>query len=191
MILKLLLNLFIEFGPIISFLIASELLPFVTATIIFLIVTTISLTASLIERGRITYFPLVAGSTVIGAGLLTVFLDNPFFLIVKDTIYNGIFALVLFIGIIFYKKGWLEILFRDLFSLTERGWYILSLRWALLFLLLAVTNELARYFFTPQIWVVYKGVATVATIAFSLYQFRLSKKERAPDASPWGLKIIN
>jgi len=188
MLAKLFLNLFIEFGPIISFLIASELLSFINATAVFIGFTAIALLASLVERGRITYFPLVAGSTIIGSGLLTIYFDNPFFLIIKDTIYNGVFAIALFIGLLF-GKGLLEILFRDLFSLTPRGWFILSKRWAIFFLLLAMSNEITRALLTPEHWVIYKGIATVATIAFSLYQFKLSKVERTEDASPWGLKI--
>jgi len=189
MIKKLTLNLFIEFGPIISFLITSELISFIPATAIFICVTVISLLLSLSERKKITYFPLLAGVTVIGSGLLTIIFDNPFFLIIKDTIYNGTFSLVLFIGI-FYKKGLLKKLFDELFSLTDKGWYILSKRWAVFFLLLAILNEFVRQLFIPQVWVIYKGLATVATIIFSLYQFRLSKKERLPEASEWGLKII-
>jgi len=189
MIKKLVLNLFIEFGPIISFLVASEILDFIPATGIFIFVTVISLLLSLSERKKITYFPLIAGATVIGSGLLTIIFDNPFFLIIKDTIYNGTFSLILFIGI-FYKKGLLKKLFNELFSLTDKGWYILSKRWAIFFLILAILNEFARQLFVPQVWVIYKGLATVATIIFSLYQFRLSKKERLPEASEWGLKII-
>jgi len=189
MVKKLTLNLFIEFGPIISFLIASELISFIKATAVFIFFTILALSLSLLERKRITYFPLIAGATVIGSGLLTIIFDNPFFLIIKDTIYNGTFSLILFIGL-FYKKGLLKNLFDELFSMTDKGWYTLSKRWAVFFLILAISNEFARQAFSPQIWVIYKGIATLGTILFSLYQFRLSKKERLPDASEWGMKII-
>ncbi len=65
----------------------------------------------------------------------------------------------------------------------------MSLRWASMFALLAITNEVARVHLSPEGWVVYKGIATAATIAFALYQFRLAKKERLPEASPWGMAI--
>lgn len=190
MLKKLFLNLFIEFGPIISFLIASEITTFIKATIIFVSFTTIALVASIIERKSIAYFPFIVAIIIITAGSLTVIFDNPFFLIIKDTLYTGIFSLVLFIGL-FFGKGLLKPLFQDLFAMTDKGWYILSMRWAIFFVLLTISNEIARHFLVTQNWVIFKGVATIATISFSLYQFRLSKKERLPNSTEWGMKLLN
>ncbi|MBC7982019.1 hypothetical protein H7X65_03000, partial [Candidatus Parcubacteria bacterium] len=52
------------------------------------------------------------------------------------------------------------------------------------------SNEIVRMNVPAEQWVYYKGLATLATITFSLYQFRLSKKERLPESSPWGMRII-
>jgi intracellular septation protein len=185
---KILLNLFIEFGPIISFLIASEITTFIKATIIFVSFTVIALILSIVERKSIAYFPFMVAIIIITAGSLTIFLKNPFFLIIKDTLYTGIFALVLFIGL-FFNKGLLKILFQDLFAMTDKGWYILSMRWAIFFVILTISNEIARHFLIPQDWVIFKGIATIITIVFSLYQFTLSKRERLPDSTKWGMKI--
>ncbi len=188
MIFKLILNLGIEFGPIIAFLLASELTTFIKATIIFVVVTIIALIAGLIERREIAWFPLIAGVIIIFFGVLTIIFKNPFFLIIKDTLYNGIFALILFIGL-FFKKPLLEPLFKGLFSMTNKGWMILTFRWAIAFTLLAISNEFARISFTPEGWVVYKGLATLGTIIFSLYQFKLSKAERLPNSTVWGMRV--
>ena len=188
MIFKLIINLGIEFGPIIAFLIAAEVTTFMKATIIFVVVTVIALTVGFIERREIAWFPLIAGVIIIFFGLLTIILKNPFFLIVKDTLYNGIFALILFIGL-FFKKPLLEPLFKGLFSMTNRGWMILTFRWAIAFTILAVSNEFARIYLSPEKWVVYKGLATLGTITFSLYQFKLSRAERLPNSTPWGMKV--
>ncbi len=188
MIFKLIINLGIEFGPIIAFLIASELTTFIQATIIFVIITVVALIVGLIERREIAWFPLIAGVIIIFFGMLTIILNNPFFLIIKDTLYNGFFALILFVGL-YFKKPLLEPLFKGLFSMTNKGWMILTFRWAIAFTLLAVSNEFARISLSPEGWVVYKGLATLGTIIFSLYQFKLSKAERLPNSTPWGMKI--
>ncbi len=188
MIKKLILNLSIEFGPIIAFLVSSELTSFINATIIFVAVTSLALLAGYIERGELALFPLIVGISIIGFGLLTIIFDNPFFIIIKDTLYNGLFALTLFIGLLF-KKPLLKPLFRGLFSMTDQGWITLTWRWMTMFILLTISNEYARVVFPPETWIIYKGLATVATIIFSLYQFKLSKKERLPEASPWGMRI--
>jgi len=190
MILKLLLNLSIEFGPIIAFLVSSELTDFITATAIFVILTIIALIVGFIERRELAWFPLIVGLSVVISGILTIIFSNPFYLIIKDTIYNGIFALILLVGL-HYKKSLLKPLFKGLFSMTDTGWTILTRRWAIVFIILTITNEIARVLLAPENWVVYKSLATVGTIIFSLYQFTLSKKERLPDSSPWGMRINN
>ena len=190
MLKKALLSLSIEFGPIIVFSILSEKINFILATAIFIVLTIIAFIAGLIERKRVAWFPLIVAVLVVGFGLLTVVLKNPFFIIIKDTLYNGAFALILFVGLMF-NKGLLKPLFDSLFAMTDEGWRILSFRWAIMFVLLTVGNEIARANLNPTDWVNYKILATLATAAFSLYQFKLSKKCRLPDSTEWGMVIID
>lgn len=188
MLKKLFLNLFIEFGPIVGFLIVSELTTFIRATTIFVILTLVALTLGLIERGGIAWFPLIVAVTIVSFGLLTIFFHNPFFIIIKDTLYNGLFAVILVVGL-YYRKLFLKILFGGMFAMTDNGWRILTIRWATMFILLAITNEVARFYLSEYGWLNYKFSATIITAAFSLYQFRLSKKERLPEATAWGMRV--
>lgn len=188
MLIKLLLNLFIEFGPIIGFLIASELTTFIKATAIFIGLTLVALALGLIERRAIAWFPLIVAVIIVSFGLLTVIFENPFFIIIKDTLYNGIFAIVLFAGL-YFGKSFLKILFGGMFAMTEQGWRVLTFRWAAMFTLLAITNEIARFYLDEYGWLNYKVTVTLVTIVFALYQFRLSRKERLPDATPWGMRV--
>jgi intracellular septation protein len=190
MIFKLILSLGIEFGPIVAFLVASEFASFISAATIFVVLTFIALVVGYIERKEMAWFPLIVGLSVIISGTLTVVLKDPIYLILKDTIYNGAFALILFVGL-YYKKSLLQPLFKGLFSMTDIGWRILTMRWAIVFTILTVTNEIARIYLSPEDWVNYKSLATVSTIIFSLYQFKLSKRERLPESSPWGMRINN
>lgn len=188
MLLQLLFNLSIEFGPIIAFLIASEYAEFFTAVTIFIILTVISMIVGQIERKSFAWFPFIVGITVTVSGLCTVLLHDPFYIIIKDTIYNAVFAIVLIIGL-HYNKSLLKPLFRGLFSMNEKGWRILTVRWTVMFILLTIGNEIARIYLSSSDWVIYKGIATVATMIFSVYQFKLSKKERLPESSPWGMRL--
>lgn len=189
MLKKALLNLSIEFGPIVVFSILSEKIDFILATAIFVALTVVALIAGLVERKRLAWFPLIVALLVVGFGMLTVFLKNPFFIIIKDTFYNGVFALILFVGLIF-GKGLLKPLFDSLFAMSDRGWQILSFRWAIMFVLLTIGNEIARANLSPSEWVNYKICATLITATFSLYQFKLSKKHRLPNSTEWGMAII-
>lgn len=187
---KMLLGLGIEFGPILVFFLTVERINFITATSIFVGLTIIALIAGFIERKKLAWFPLIVGISVLVFGIATILFEDPFFIIFKDTLYNGIFAIVLFWGLA-YKKGLLKPLFGSLFAMSDTGWRILSLRWAWLFTLLAVSNEIVRVHLTSETWVSYKLVTTLITIVFSLYQFKLARKERLPEANAWGMRVIH
>lgn len=187
---KMLLGLSIEFGPILVFFLTVERINFITATTIFVGLTIIALIAGFIERRKIAWFPLIVGISVLVFGIATIIFKDPFFIIFKDTIYNGIFAIILFWGLK-HKKGLLKPLFGSLFAMTDAGWRTLSLRWACLFTVLAVSNEVVRVHLTSEAWVSYKLIATLITILFSIYQFKLARQERLPEANSWGMRIIH
>ncbi|HEY0908482.1 MAG TPA: septation protein IspZ [Candidatus Paceibacterota bacterium] len=186
---KIALSWGIEFGPIISFFLTSDTLGFMPASIIFVSLTALALVVAYIKDRRIALFPLVAGLSVIGFGALTIFLDDPFYLIIKDTVYNGGFALVIAIGLYVYGQPILKNLFSALFCMTDKGWMTLSRRWMVMFIILTAGNEVARHLLVSNEWVVYKMGATLVTIVFGFYQLTLSKKERLPHSNKWGMNI--
>ena len=184
---KLFIGLSIEFGPIVVFFLTAPKMGFMPSTGLFVFLTTLSLAYAFIKERRVAYFPLIAGLSVTLSGIATLAFNEPLFLIVKDTIYNGAFAIVLFVGLL-KRKGLLKPLFRSLFAMNDTGWKILSFRWAILFVLLAIGNEIVWRNYTEITWVAYKGYSTFATIIFAVYQFRLAKKYRLPDSNAWGMK---
>lgn len=189
-----LINWSIEFGPIISFFITLYLLGesdsgFLIATGIFTALTAFALSAAFIRERRIALFPLISGFSVVLFGVITLFYQNPLIFILKDTFYNGAFALLLLVGIIF-GKGLLKPMFASLFDMQDEGWRILSLRWGIFFLLLTLGNEYSWRILGREVWVDYKFWSTIATTIFGSYQIFLSRKFRNPEASPWGMRIV-
>jgi len=182
----------IEFGPIVAFFIALHFLGstgmgFITSTGIFTALTAVALVAAYYYEKRIAAFPLVAGLSVIIFGLITLIYQSPVVFMIKDTFYNGFFAVFL-LGGAWFKKSMLKVLFKALFDMKDEGWYILSLRWGIMFLLLTVTNEIAWRMYGQEIWVQYKFWSTIATALFGFYQLTLSKKYRNETATPLGLR---
>ncbi len=180
----------IEFGPIVVFFFASDTIGFMPATALFVTLTLIALSISYIRDGKLVLFPIIAGVSVISFGVATLVLKDPFYLIIKDTLYNASFALAIAIYEYVLKRSFLKELFSALFHMSDRGWSILSKRWMIMFILLTIGNEVARLSFDTHGWVVYKLWATTATVVFGFYQITLAKRERLPDASSWGLNII-
>lgn len=182
----------IEFGPIIAFFLALHFLgstdsDFITSTAIFTLLTVVALFASYYYEKRIAVFPLIAGLSVILFGVATLFFSNPLFFIIKDTIYNGFFAVLLLGGAI-VKKGMLKPLFIALFDMSDKGWFILSVRWGFFFLFLTITNEIAWRVYGQEVWVEYKFWSTILTVVFGFYQITLSKKHRNASATEWGMR---
>ena len=184
---KALLNIAIELGPTIGFLILVESIDFIVATGWFVAFTVASLSLAFYKRRTLALFPLIVALSVVIFGALTLYFHDPFFFILKDTVYNLVFGIAIFI---FLAQDiiLLKVFFQEVFAISDSGWMILSKRWGILFLLLAFSNECVRSFLTPEQWALYKLMATSITTLFGVYQFTLTKKYRLPEASPWGLR---
>jgi intracellular septation protein len=187
---KALLNLSIEFGPVVAFVILVDTINFFSATFIFVILTIVALIAAWIDRGTLAPFPIVAAVSIVSFGLLTVYLQDPFFIIIKDTLYNLACACASAISL-YLRRPLLKPLFGDVFAMTDLGWTILTRRWMYMFLLLAGMNEVVRYMYDEKDWALYKIISTILTAVFGFYQFTLSSKHRLLDATPWGMRIKN
>jgi intracellular septation protein len=182
----------IEFGPIALFFVAlsllgSEDMGFLISTAIFTFFTAVALLASYILEKRIAWFPLIAGASVLFFGCITLVFKNPELFMLKDTFYNGFFAIFLLGGALL-KKAMLKPLFIGLFDIQEKAWFILSVRWGLFFLLLTISNEMIWHNYSNDVWVSYKFWSTIATAIFGLYQITLSRKYRNESASAFGLR---
>jgi intracellular septation protein len=185
---RIIVSVLIEFGPLLTFALLAQYIPFLTAVALFILLTIAALILGYYERGGFAWFPFLIALEIVFFGLWSLLAADSFFFIIKDTVFNGAFALIIFYGVA-RGKGYLKFFFRDLFAIEDKGWCILSLRWGIIFLLLAVSNEWARVFFNESGWAQYKVVATAITALFSVSQFWLAKKYRLPEASPWGMRI--
>lgn len=181
-------NAFGEFAPILTFITVAETHGFHTGLIWLVVVALISLILSWVIERRIPKFGLIASGTILLFGMMSIITHDEFYIIIKDTLYASSFGLALLGGLIF-RRSYLQVLFGDFFALTERGWFILTVRWTVFFFLLAISNEIARRFLTEYMWLYYKLAAIVATNIFGFYQFTLTRRERLPEANEWGLRI--
>ncbi len=188
MYLRLLINTLCEFVPIASFVAVSEYVDFIQGVKVLIITTIIATLVSWYTEKHIPKFGITAAITILLFGFLTLYFDDPFFIIIKDTLYYAGFAVALLIGM-WQKRFVFKFFFDDFFAMTDRGWRILEKRWIVFFIVLAVANEIARANLSPHLWAEYKFVVLLITWVFGFYQLTLSKKERLPEASELGLRI--
>ncbi len=177
----------VEFGPVVVFFVVAEQADFFTATTALIGATIAALITALLRERRVPWFSLLSSLFVLFFGAATLTQKNPYWIQLEYTLYNAVFAVALFIGLAF-DRALLKPLFGTTFLMNERGWRILSFRWAAFFALTAILNEYFLRFRSAETWVEFRFAAAIILCVFGFSQFFLSRRERLPHASPWGLK---
>ena len=177
------IKLVLELGPLVVFFIVNGRADIFLATAWFMGAMVVSLLASWLILRKVAVMPLVTGAVVLVFGGLTLWLQDDTFIKMKPTITNSLFAGVLLGGLLF-RQSLLKYVFGDVYKLLPRGWFVLTLRWGLFFLVLAVANEILWRNFSTDVWVAFKvwGIMPL-TILFSLAQLPTLSKY-APPAEP-------
>jgi intracellular septation protein len=191
------LKLALEMGPLIVFFIANSRAeqlasafpalaglggPLFVATAFFMAATALALIASWLLTRALPLMPVVSGVVIFIFGALTLYLNDELFIKLKPTIINSLFGLTLIGGLIF-KKPLLKYVLGAAFELDEKGWYLLTIRWALFFFGMAILNEIIwrgsnAYYgegkTADDFWVAFKVWGNFPiTIIFMAFQFPL------------------
>ncbi len=176
---KQIIKLVVELGPLLIFFFANSHYGIFAGTAAFMVATVIALVASQIFLGRIATMPLVTSVFVLVFGGLTLYLQDDHFIKMKPTIVNGLFAAIL-LGGLYFGRLFLKTVFGDVMHLTREGWRILTVRWAVFFIVLAVLNEVMWRLFTTDTWVTFKvfGIMPL-TFVFAMAQIGVLKKYEA------------
>ena len=166
----------IEIIPLILFFIANAKYGIIFATKTFVITTLIALIISYLYFKKISTPFLITTFLVLIFGGLTIFFKDPTFIKLKPTIVYFLFSLFLFVGLAL-KKNFLQIYLSNLIKINDTGWNILTKRWGIFFLLMALLNETIWRNFSTDFWVSFKVFGFLPlTIIFTLLQQNLIKK---------------
>lgn len=183
----------LEFGPLIVFFLAFSRLKdqqvmvagtaydgFVVATLVFipvLVATTLILWRL---TGKLSAMQIMTLVLVVVFGGLTVWLNDPKFFKMKPTIIYLLFAAALGVGLAL-GKNWLELVMAEALPMQPEGWRILTVRLALLFLALAVANEVIWRSMSETAWVNFKTFGLPALMfVFFILNGRLFERYALP-----------
>ena len=170
-----------DFGPLLIFFIVyyKSGKDLTTAIPPLIIATIIAVALVYFIEKKIPYVPLIGGIVITLFGGLTLYFNNPIFIYMKPTIVNLIFASVLIISNILYKKNFLKIFLQSAFQLDDIGWNKLNFRWAYFFIFLAFLNEIVWRTQPEVIWVNFKvwGILPI-TFIFTIIQVPLINKHK-------------
>jgi intracellular septation protein len=143
----------------------------------------VAMIASYVVTKHIPMMALVTGVIVLVFGTLTLVLHDETFIKVKPTIVYCLFAAVLGGGLLF-GRSFIAVMFDQMFNLTATGWRILTKRWALFFLGMAVLNEIIWRTQTTDFWVAFKAFGAIPlTMGFAITQMPLIKRYHLEPAS--------
>jgi intracellular septation protein len=204
------LKIAVEMGPLILFFIANArpklfapmVAPFLpaqilngsngglfTATLVLMAAVAAALCVSFAATRKLPAVPLVTAMLVLVFGGLTLYLQDTSFIKMKPTVLYAAFGVVL-IGGLLVNKSLLPVIFDNAMALTERGWRLLTFRWAGFFFALAVLNEIIWRTQSSDTWVAFKfpGIF-ILILLFSVAQLPLISRhglseeeaEQAPD----------
>jgi intracellular septation protein len=184
------LKLVLELGPLVIFYIANAKADIFAATEWFMGAMVVALLLSWLLLRKVAIMPLVTAIVVVVFGSLTLILHDDTFIKMKPTVVNALFAITLLGGLAF-GQSLLRYVFGDVYKLKPEGWTVLTLRWGLFFLFLAVLNEvvwrgadalMADKTAATNLWVAFKVWGTTPiTVIFTLFQLPILTKY-APDA---------
>jgi intracellular septation protein len=185
------LKLALELGPLVVFFLGNsygdrlaDMFPVLhglggrifVGTALFMVAMLVSQAISLLLLRHVAVMPLVTLAFVLVFGGLTLWLQDELFIKMKPTIVNCLFAAALLGGLLF-GKSLLAYVFDSAFRLDEEGWRKLTLRFGLLFLVLAALNEIVWRSFSTDAWVAFKTWAVMPlTMAFMMTQLPMIQR---------------
>ncbi|MGB0506722.1 MAG: septation protein A [Pikeienuella sp.] len=184
-----LIKLALEFGPLAIFfltyrmysedtvtLFGSEYKGVVLATVAFIPAILISLAISWFINRELPRMAVVTAVVVVVFGGLTIWLNDATFIKMKPTIVNSVFALVLGWGLL-RGQSYLKSLMGQMLPLTDAGWMILTKRWAMFFVFMAIVNEVVWRTQSESFWVNFKIFGSLGlTFGFLALQSKVVKQ---------------
>ena len=171
-----------ELGPLRIFVIANAKFNLFVATGAFMVAVIAAMIASYVVTRHVPMMAIVTAVVVV-FGTLTLVLHDETFIKMKPTIVYSLFAAILGGGLLF-GRSFIAIMFDQMFNLTPQGWRVLTLRWALWFLAMAVLNEIIWRTQTTDFWVSFKVFGMVPlTMLFAVTQMPLVKRYHLEPAS--------
>ena len=145
----------IDLGPLILFFAAYRFFDIFVATATFMVAVLAALAIGYAIERRISPVPVFTAVLVLIFGGLTLYLKNDIFIKMKPTVLYAFFG-VLLLGGLFFNRLFIKYVFEQAFQLTEEGWRLLTIRWAIFALALAAVNEIVWRNFSTDIWVDFK-----------------------------------
>lgn len=191
-------QLWIDLGPILVFVITYNVLfrieatkpnAIYIATGVFIVSVLAAIAYCKIQRGKIPPILIVTGVLVTAFGGLTILLHDPAIIQIKFTFTFLFYAAAILFSLAIGQNVW-KLFFRHVFNLPDKIWRILALRWAAFYVVVAVLNEVLRYYYNEangnfDVWLNLRTILTYpAFIAFAALNTPIVLKHHKEEEEP-------
>lgn len=157
-----------DFLPLLAFFMVYKIYGMMSATAVLLGCSVVALVVHYLYHKSIPKMLIITTVIIVIMGSLTIFSGNTMFVKMKPTAVSLLFSLVLLVGV-WRKKGYMKPLLDNAISMSEENWIILSQRFGLLFLGIAVLNEIIWRNMSEEFWVNFKVFGILAITMLFLF----------------------
>ena len=178
----------LELGPLILFFIGNYFFGILWGTGILVVSTLISISASWVLDKKIPLMALFGCIAVVFFGLLTLIFDRDvalqntndigvfLFIKIKPTVVSLLIAIGLLISD-FLRYNPLKSIMSTGLDLSSTGWQVLTRLWILMFVSMALANEIAWRNMTTDDWVSFKAFGIpILSIIFAIFSVPVIRK---------------
>lgn len=122
------------------------------ATAIFMAATALAIGFAWVTTRKVPPVLIVTGVLVLAFGGLTLLLHDEALIKMKPTFVYLFYSAAIFGAMAFGQNVW-KLLFAHAFTLPDRVWKVLAIRWGLFFIAMAGVNEAIRLTQSTEFWV--------------------------------------
>ncbi|RLT92526.1 inner membrane-spanning protein YciB [Ketobacter sp.] len=171
---------FFDFFPVMLFVVAYYMSKdMILSTKVLLAASVVQIAVFWLWKRTVEKMHLGTFVVVLVMGSLTIFLDDPIFIVWKPSIVNWSVAAVLLVSLLIKKnlvrkaaEGFLKQTPHLSLNMPETKWAPMCLIWVLYFIALGVINLFVYFTYGEDFWVTFKLVGfTIINIAFFIGQF--------------------
>lgn len=171
-----------NFIPLVFFFVFLMMYDIFAGVKALMITATIVLILSWLLFKKIEKIELFSYLMIIFFGSLTLYFHNPDFIKWKVTLINFLFATILLISQIFFKKNLIKKMLGKEIQLDTQAWNKLNVLWAIFFILCGIISLYVTYNMSTEFFGIFKtfilpGASLLLTLISGIYMYQKMDKK--------------